>query len=113
MALAAAVKSIFWSWDSASISSAALSPLPLPAGSLLMVIGLVGMEASGPRKDLSNSHSGGVFCRPDPPGAELGREVAGVLGAAAGEGLVALPFLMALTFPRLENLAKNELVRIK
>ena len=39
---------------------------------------------------------------PDPPGAESGREDAGVCGATAGEGLAPLPFPGALIFTRLK-----------
>ena len=41
---------------------------------------------------------------PERPAAELGREDAGVGGAVAGEGFAPLPFLGALTFPRLKRL---------
>ena len=47
---------------------------------------------------------------PEPPGAELGREDAGVRGAVAGEGFAPLPLPGALAFGRLERL-KGKFIR--
>ena len=48
---------------------------------------------------------------PEPPGAELGREDAGVKGAVAGEGLAPLPLPGALAFDRLKRL-NGKLIRL-
>ena len=46
----------------------------------------------------------GVYGSPEPAAVELGREDAGVGGAAAGEGLAPLPLPGAAIFGRLKRL---------
>ena len=94
-------RSIWQGSDSASAPPAVPSSRPSSVGSLLIGITFSGMGVVlGAEVFCSCGESG----PPEPAVAELGREDAGVEGAAAGEGLAPLPLPGAAIFGRLKGL---------